>query len=287
MSKSFSSKIITYLLIFSIVCLFNIINCYGKSYNNYLSKNAQYFALNKLSKNTSFINDDEFANDEFDNHIGNNYNVVNNELIKDPLEHINRKFFVFSMWVDNNIISYVSDAYIFIVPSPIRISFYNALTNFNEPLVAANHLLQFKFVSFAKTALRFLLNSTLGFFGTVDIASKLNLPPNYNDLGYTLNYYHVGNGIFFFIPLLGPYTLTSAIGNLGSSYMYLYTIKLVNDVSTSSILKIQTAGSVTTFLNTRASVHTFIENSFDPYAFIKSAYVQNRQFTFSQLKNSW
>lgn len=288
MSKRSMAVFLKYYLIFFAAFFFNTAYSYSKSYDINL-----HVALSSPSKDTSHLNDNEFSNfsndsileDEFDTNT--NSNNLNKELIKDPFEKINRKFFNFSMWVDNNIVSYINDAYMYIIPSPVRISLTNALNNFNEPLVATNHLLQFKFVSFYKTALRFLLNSTLGFFGAVDVASKLNLPSKYNDLGYTLNYYHIGNGIYLFIPLLGPYTITSAIGDFGSGYTYLYSIKTINGIKPYTIFKIQVGARSVGFLNNRKMAHDFLQNSSDPYSFIKSAYIQNRQFVFSQLKNSW
>ena len=60
--------------------------------------------------------------------------------------------------------------------------------------------------------MRFLLNSTVGLLGVIDVASELGLPKNYEDFGQTLGYWGVGNGPYLVLPFLGPSSLRDTAG---------------------------------------------------------------------------
>lgn len=199
--------------------------------------------------------------------------------IHDPLEKINRYSFNFTFWVDKKLIAPIDKIYLKAMPMYARNAVSNVNLNITEPWSVMNHLLQFKPLSALQTTLRFLINTTLGFFGTVDVASTLGLKPKENNLDYTLNYYHIGYGIYLFPPLLGPYTITGVINGLGSSVA---TAKLYSPASNTFMIT-----KLLTYLNNRPALQSFLQGNNDPYTLVRYAYFQNREFYAKKLRESW
>src|SRR3546814_2446438 len=85
----------------------------------------------------------------------------------------------------------------------------NALRNISEPVNFLNFLLQFKIGKAAETLGRFVVNTTFGVGGLVDVAKTkpFNLPYRRNGFANTLGFYGVEPGPYFYLPLVGPTTL--------------------------------------------------------------------------------
>lgn len=117
--------------------------------------------------------------------------------------------------VDLAVVEPVIDFYRDTVPSPLRQASQNFVRNLGEPVNFLNYLLQLKPGKAIETAGRFLINSTLGLGGLIDIAGKpgINLPYRYNGLANTLGYYGVKQGRFLYLPLIGGTTARDLIGN--------------------------------------------------------------------------
>ncbi len=116
--------------------------------------------------------------------------------------------------VDGAVIAPVAMQYKKAVPLPVRTGLRNFLVNLTEPVVALNFLLQLKPGKSAETLGRFVINSTIGIGGVMDVAKKkpFNLPYRRNGFAYTFGYYGVGNGPYMFLPLVGATTLRDVIG---------------------------------------------------------------------------
>lgn len=117
--------------------------------------------------------------------------------------------------VDLAVVEPVIDFYRDTVPSPLRQASQNFVRNLGEPVNFLNYLLQLKPGKAIETAGRFLINSTLGLGGLIDIAGKpgINLPYRYNGLANTLGYYGVKQGRFLYLPFIGGTTARDLIGN--------------------------------------------------------------------------
>lgn len=135
---------------------------------------------------------------------------------EDPLAELNGQMYVVTQHVDESVVAPVAFAYGKVVPSPVRTGLRNALHNLKTPVLAANNVLQVKPVGTAKVLARFLINTTLGIGGLIDVAAKkpFNMPYINNGFGYTLGYYGVKPGPYFFLPLVGPTTLRDALGGI-------------------------------------------------------------------------
>jgi phospholipid-binding lipoprotein MlaA len=133
----------------------------------------------------------------------------------DPLEELNSESFKVVQEVDKAIVAPLAFAYEDIVPRPIRKGLRNFLHNLGEPVVFVNYLLQLKPGKAAETLGRFVINSTIGVAGVVDVAKRkpFKLPHRRNGFANTLGYYGVKPGPYFYLPLIGPTTLRDFIGN--------------------------------------------------------------------------
>ena len=133
----------------------------------------------------------------------------------DPLEELNSASFEVVQKVDKAIVAPLAFAYEDVMPRPIRKGLRNFLHNLGEPVVFLNYMLQLKPGKAAETLGRFVINTTIGAAGLVDVAKRkpFNLPRRRNGFANTLGYYGVKPGPYFYLPLIGPTTLRDFIGN--------------------------------------------------------------------------
>ena len=133
----------------------------------------------------------------------------------DPLEQLNSASFEVVQKVDKAIVAPLAFAYEDVIPRPIRKGLRNFLHNLGEPVVFLNFMLQLKPGKAAETLGRFVINTTIGAAGLVDVAKRkpFNLPHRRNGFANTLGYYGVKPGPYFYLPLIGPTTLRDFIGN--------------------------------------------------------------------------
>lgn len=131
----------------------------------------------------------------------------------DPAEAINVQAFQAVQSVDKAVTGPVAEGYKKALPSPVRDGVRNFFANLDEPIVAANFLLQMKPGKAFETAGRFVVNTTLGIVGLFDIAKRkpFYLPRRPNGLADTLGFYGVGPGPYLYLPLIGPTTLRDVI----------------------------------------------------------------------------
>lgn len=128
----------------------------------------------------------------------------------DPLEPLNRGIYRFNDTVDKAVAKPVAQAYDAIIPAPVKIMVGNFISNLDDVTVTANDLLQLKFAQAASDGSRFIINSTFGIFGLLNVASRLE--KHHEDLGQTLGYWGVGNGPYLVLPFLGPSSVRDGAG---------------------------------------------------------------------------
>jgi len=196
---------------------------------------------------------------------------------KDPLEGINRGVYKFNDVTDKALIKPVAKAYKFVTPSPIRTGFNNFFNNLGSITTVLNDLLQFKFAHAFTDAGRFIINSTFGLAGFIDVAGKDNIALRKEDFGQTLGFWGVGNGAYIVLPFLGPSTLRDTTGmvvDTATTDPITYThnigeIRLHNQLRAAQFIDKRTELLTATDLVDEASL--------DPYAFTRDAYLQRRE----------
>lgn len=217
--------------------------------------------------------DQEFADDFMDG--------VDAPLISDPLEGWNRGVF----WLNDKLYFYlmkpVARGYR-VVPRPIRKSVSNFFSNLSSPVRMVNTALQFKFADFGRETTRFLVNSTVGLGGLIDAADKWgHIPKKDEDFGQTLGVYHVGQGPYLILPLLGPSSLRDTGGLVVDSFLdpLTYLGRNWSQIDRGGLR----AGLVINHLSLDADSYEKIKrDSIDPYLFMRDAYAQYRVAKIAQ-----
>ncbi len=126
----------------------------------------------------------------------------------DPWEPANRAVFDFDIKLDHAVAKPVAKFYRGKVPELAREGIHNALTNLHSPVVFTNDVLQGDGNKATDTFGRFMINSTAGMAGLVDIGAKIGIPGHDNDFGITLGKAGAGEGSYlvlltcvaFFVP---------------------------------------------------------------------------------------
>jgi len=122
----------------------------------------------------------------------------------DPWEPTNRAIFDFDIQIDHAVARPVAKFYRSAVPQPAREGIHNALTNLNSPVVFTNDVLQGDADKATDTFGRFVINSTVGVAGLVDMAAKMGIPGHDNDFGITLGKAGAAEGSYLVLPFVGP-----------------------------------------------------------------------------------
>ena len=195
---------------------------------------------------------------------------------KDPLEGLNRGVYKFNDVTDKIILKPVATAYKTVTPSPIRTGVSNFFGNINTFISTINNLLQFKFSNAFSEAGRFVINTTFGIGGVIDVASMDKIQPHTEDFGQTLGHWGVGNGPYLVLPILGPSTLRDTSGLVVDTIVFDPITYLHDDdnVAASTVLRVvQVVDKRAQLLD---ATDLLDSASLDPYAFMRDAYLQRR-----------
>jgi phospholipid-binding lipoprotein MlaA len=146
--------------------------------------------------------------------------IVEEEVIADPLEPWNRLVFTFNDRFYFWFFKPVARGYNSVIPEPVRISVRNFFDNLEMPVRFVNSLLQGRLESAGIELARFGINSTIGFGGLFDVArNSLNLERQEKDTGLTLGYYGITTGPYIIWPFLGPSSVRETVGIVGDGFL--------------------------------------------------------------------
>lgn len=142
--------------------------------------------------------------------------LVEDELdnVYDPLEPFNRLMFKVNDALDKVFLIPLSMTYKHILPNFLQIGIANFASNFFSPVDFINFVLQGDSEYVVKTTFRFIINTLFGFFGTVDVASKMGLDKKNTNLGDTFKKWGMQSGPYLVLPVLGPGSFRSGVGNI-------------------------------------------------------------------------
>ena len=192
----------------------------------------------------------------------------------DPFEAFNRKIWAFNEFLDDNLAKPTAEIYRSVAPDPVEVGVSNFFRNLNELDNTANQVLQGHPILAINDFSRFIINSTIGLAGFLDVASRLGLERHDEDFGQTLGSWGVSSGPYLMIPIYGPSTPRSLTGRSVSSVLSgTFAIK-ENDV--------RLAITGLDALETRArylEVESLIIG--DRYSFIRDSYMQYQEFELS------
>ncbi len=192
----------------------------------------------------------------------------------DPFEDINRKVWAFNEFLDNNLAKPTAEIYTSLAPNFVEVGMSNFFRNINELDNTANQLLQGHPVLALNDFTRFLINSTIGIGGFIDVGSKIGLERHDEDFGQTLGAWGVSTGPFLMVPIYGPTTPRGLAGKSVSSVLG-GTFAIEEDDVKLGITALDA-------LETRArylEVEPLIIG--DRYSFIRDSYLQYQEFESS------
>ena len=193
------------------------------------------------------------------------------EEIDDPFEDLNRDIFIFNEKLDEKLLKPAALTYRKVTPQFARSGVTNFFNNLEEIDTTINQVLQGEIKYAFNDASRFVINSTIGLLGLIDVASKMGLERHEEDFGQTLGVWGFNSGPYIMIPFLGPSNPRDLLSRPISSFLSGTFAMEDNDV------KLTLVGIDA--LETRERLldaETLIIG--DKYIFVKDAYVQSREY---------
>tara|TARA_B100000579_G_C22815682_1_gene847711 strand:+ start:551 stop:1336 length:786 start_codon:yes stop_codon:yes gene_type:complete len=196
--------------------------------------------------------------------------------IYDPIEGVNRAIFGFNNVADRVILEPVAKGYKKL-PSPIQSGIGNFLNNLKLPLAAVNQLLQGQGKNAVESTGRFIINSTVGVFGLVDVAENIGLEQKEEDFGQTLATWGVGDGFYIVLPLFGPSNIRDSTGMIMTMMADPFNAYVTSQGDAWAIPLRTTANAIDQRSQIIDEVNALRDNSVDYYAAVRSSYYQNRK----------
>lgn len=205
--------------------------------------------------------------------------------LNDPFEPLNRQIFGFNQALDTMALRPAAIFYKDIIPPPFQRGTNNFLENLRSPVILFNDLLQLNFSAAGNTAMRFIINTTLGVAGLDDRATDFGYPRRENDFGQTLAVWGVPEGPYLVLPAFGPSNPRDATGIAVDSAI-LDPLGVLGNFN-SNLADLSWARLGVGAANSRARVDDELEdlkrNSLDFYATLRSLYRQVRSAQISSI----
>jgi phospholipid-binding lipoprotein MlaA len=199
--------------------------------------------------------------------------------VSDPNEQTNREV----MAANQAVMRPVSEAVKAVIPGPVHDRLHDLNSNLKEPRIFVNDVLQLRFEAAAHTAGRFIVNSTVGLGGLLDVAGREGVAQESGDFGQTLFVWGMHEGPYVVLPYLGPSTLRDAVGStvdmVGNPLGWLVATQIA--LSTTQLAV--SVGTTTVDATDRLGQLKMAEDaSIDFYSFIRSSYYQMRRAELRQ-----
>ena len=193
-------------------------------------------------------------------------NLYSNE-VNDPFEEFNRKTFEFNERVDEKILKPIAKTYSNFPPK-VKNGVSNFFNNLEDVETSINQFLQGKPKKSLNDISRFVINSTIGLAGFIDVASKIGLDRHEEDFGQTLAVWGVRQGPYIMLPGLGPSTLRDTLSRPVSSFTSVTFHMTDTDVN----ISLKTIDAIET-RERLLDVESLLSG--DKYSFVKDAYIQS------------
>lgn len=194
----------------------------------------------------------------------------------DPFEPANRRIYGVSNFLDRQLFRPAAMTYRRVLPRPIRSGAHNFVSNLDEPSIAINDLLQGKLKRAGTSTMRFATNTTFGVAGLFDVAAKAGLLKHDNDFGITMGKWRLKSGPYLYIPLAGPSSVRDLTG-IGVDF-FLDPLGWVSFHGSDAIFATETVvGALDARVRADRALKDFKAISVDPYASMRSAYLQSRE----------
>jgi phospholipid-binding lipoprotein MlaA len=193
----------------------------------------------------------------------------------DPYESFNRSMYTFNDTLDTYVLKPVAKGYQAITPDPVDKGISNFFSNLDDVLVMFNDLFQFKFGQAASDTARFVVNSTIGLLGFIDVATDFGLPKHNEDFGQTMGYWGIESGPYLVLPFFGPSSVRDGVGLVVDTTMdhELYYDNM-SDAHRRGLFAVKVIDKRADLLK---ATNIIEDTAPDPYSFIRDAWMQRRQ----------
>lgn len=193
---------------------------------------------------------------------------------RDPLEPLNRVIHDFNETVDRLALKPIAQGYRAVTPRFVQTGVRNFFSNLEDVSVMANNLLQFKIERGANDFMRLAVNSTLGLFGLLDVASEMGLRKHDEDFGQTLGRWGFETGPYLVLPLFGPSNFRDALG-LFVDRNYTDPLRNIDDIGVRNrTAALRVVSRRSDLLDAKAAVDMA---ALDGYEFTRDFYLERRR----------
>lgn len=190
----------------------------------------------------------------------------------DPYEDFNRTLFGFNQRADRLVIEPIARAYGWVMPDVAERAVLRFFANLNSPSILVNDLLQLECRRAGVTLTRFVVNTTVGVGGLLDVADSLGLEGHHADFGQTLAVAGVPSGPYLVLPMAGPSTARDAFGSVVDLAFRPHTYFLGPTV----VLLVGGGSGIVTREAYHDELEALRESSVDFYATMRNIYFQRR-----------
>ena len=197
----------------------------------------------------------------------------------DPWYSWNRGTQSFNDQLDKFILKPLAQGYEWVTPSFVDHGVTNLFSNINDIGVTVNDMLQFKMLQSGMDMSRFIINTTAGVGGLVDVADMVDLPKHNEDFGQTLGYWGVPSGPYLVLPIFGLSNPRDTLGRVGDALLnpltYVSFISPTASAAAAGSKVVEVTDTRADLLGTEKVVNEAAVNRYD---FLKNAYKQRRDY---------
>lgn len=190
----------------------------------------------------------------------------------DPYENYNRAMFKFNRSLDYVILRPLADVYSTLIPNPIQAGIVRMFNNFYEPSRVINDILQGEMRYAYQDTARFVLNTTFGLVGFLDVGERVGFPLHQQDFGITMARWGWKQSSFIVMPFIGVYTFRDLVAVPCNVYAFTFWPYIEPENVAWKLYFLEK-------METRAAlrpVDKVIDEAFDPYILVRDAYLQKR-----------
>jgi len=195
----------------------------------------------------------------------------------DPIEGVNRSTEAFNNTLDKIVLKPLAEGYMSGSDPKMRKAISNFYDNLTYPNTILNGFLQGKVQQGVEDLFRFVINSSVGLVGLIDVASHVGLEKHKEDFGQTLAVWGVSQGAYIVYPIYGSNSVRNTpdfITATATDGLFWAALVLAPPVTIPlTVLKyVEKRARLLDASNLRD------ELALDPYLFTREAWRQNREY---------
>ncbi len=202
--------------------------------------------------------------------------------VSDPLEPLNRAVFKFNDGFYSYVLRPVARGYEHVTPPPLRRGLTNFFDNLRFPIRLVSDVLAGRPKRAAQETGKFLVNTTVGFAGLVNVSDSVpalkDVPPA--GLGTAFAAWGIGPGPFLVLPVIGPNDARDTVGFAGDVWLIPTNWGAFEHLEgyrwwwRTSVQTLDVIQSSPDFLKT---YDDFLKSAVDPYLAVRNGYLQYRE----------